>query len=118
MLWRELHNGGNHWALACALTVCSTYRTIAIMGEKVLIILLVAVNLAGGFGFAAPIARLLGEVSFNFGIPGFLPWPLNTILGFCVALLAGAVVLKAGITVGEVSLLIHRAWNCPVGRQH
>ena len=83
-----------------------------------IIILLAAVNLGAGFGFAVPIAKLLGEVGFNFGIPGFLPWPLNTILGFCVALLAGTVVLKAGITVGEVSLLIHRAGNSTAGHQH
>lgn len=42
-----------------------------------------------------------------FGIPNFLPWPLNTILGFSAALVAGTVALKTVITTGEVSLLIH-----------
>ena len=44
----------------------------------------------------------------RFGIPEFfnlLP-PMNTILGFYVAVATGALVLKAVITVGEVSLLI------------
>jgi hypothetical protein len=190
------------------------------MGEKVLIILLVTVNLAAGFGFAVPIARLLGEVtggparfsrhfailvslyfvecmafsagmgtqvfsiglaffwgvvfglwlrgraapqkvlktSFLFalysslptvsfgvlillvwmvggwlvggrtiaetilsteagaelGVPDFVPWPLNTILGFCSALVIGTVVLKTVITTGEVSLLIHLKRNAGV----
>ena len=44
----------------------------------------------------------------RFGIPEFLylPWPVNTILGFYVALIVGAVAFKIVITVGEVSLLI------------
>lgn len=172
--------------------------------ESAFIIILVAVNLAAGFGFAVPIARLLGEVtgkpgrflrhfaaligiyflecvafaagmatqvfsiglafvwgivfglwlrdraparkivktgfwvglytsapttSFGvllllgklldgsnvlsidqataFGIPDFVPWPLNTILGFCMALVMGTIVSKAAITTGEVSLLVH-----------
>ena len=195
------------------LTVCSTCRTIAIVGEKMLIILLVAVNLAAGFGFAVPIARLLGEVTggptrfsryfailvgvyfvegvafsagmctqvfsvglafvwgiifglwlrsrtsarraltasflvsiytslptasfcilipvaalvggghilsaregISFGIPDFLPWPLNTILGFCSALVIGTVVLKTVITTGEVSLLIRLGEKPAIGR--
>jgi len=199
------------------LTLCNDYHTIAIVGEKVLIILLVTVNLAAGFGLAVPIARLLGEVtgrptrfsryfailvgayfvecvafsagmgtqvfsiglaflwgvvlglwlrrraapqkvlktSFLFalfsslptvsfgvlillawlvggwliggrtitetilsteagadlGIPDFVPWPLNTILGFCLALVIGTVVLKTVITTVEVSLLIHLRRN-------
>lgn len=46
----------------------------------------------------------------RFGIPEFLylPWPLNTILGFYVAIITVAVILKAVITVGEVNLLIRR----------
>ena len=41
---------------------------------------------------------------------------LNTILGFCVALLVGNVVLKTVITAGEVGLLIHRGGSSAVGR--
>jgi hypothetical protein len=33
-----------------------------------------------------------------FGIPGFLPWPFNSILGFSAALLAGTVILKIFVT--------------------
>jgi hypothetical protein len=33
-----------------------------------------------------------------FGIPDFLPWPFNSILGFCAALLAGTVILKIFVT--------------------
>jgi nitrate reductase NapE component len=195
------------------LTVCSTYRTIAIVGEKMLIILLVAVNLVAGFGFAVPIARLLAGISgrpgrflrylvfligiyfvecvafsagmctqvfsiglaflwgiifglwlrsrtsarraltasflvsiytslptasfcilipvaglvggghilsaqegTSFGIPDFLPWPLNTIFGFFVALLIGTLVFKTIITTGEVSLLIHLGEKPAIGR--
>ncbi len=49
------------------------------------------------------------EEGVRFGIPEFLhlPWPLNTILGFYLALVIGAVVFKTVITTGEVSLLIH-----------
>lgn len=45
----------------------------------------------------------------EFGIPAEPPffWPLNTILGFYAALAIGAVVFKAIVTTGEVSLLIH-----------
>ena len=44
----------------------------------------------------------------SFGIPQFLylPWPLNTILGFYVAIIIVAVFLKTVITIGEVNLLI------------
>jgi hypothetical protein len=33
-----------------------------------------------------------------FGIPDFLPWPFNSILGFSAALLAGTVILKIFVT--------------------
>jgi hypothetical protein len=49
---------------------------------------------------------LSSEVGRSFGIPGFVPWPLNTMLGFCGALGIGTVVLKTVITTGEVGLLI------------
>ena len=50
---------------------------------------------------------LSAEEGISFGIPDFFPWPLNTILGFFTALLAGTIVFKTIITTGEVSLLIH-----------
>jgi hypothetical protein len=43
----------------------------------------------------------------KLGIPGFVPWPLNTILGFYVIPAMCAVVFKTVITTSEVSLLIH-----------
>lgn len=50
------------------------------------------------------------ETGASFGIPQFLylPWPLNTILGFYMAIIIVAVVLKAIITVGEVNLLVQQ----------
>ena len=41
---------------------------------------------------------LSSEAAQQFGIPGFLPWPLNTVLGFCVALGVGTMVLKSVLT--------------------
>lgn len=44
----------------------------------------------------------VGSVSAgrSFGIPDFVPWPANTILGFCVAVGFGTMVMKVGLTVG------------------
>jgi hypothetical protein len=41
----------------------------------------------------------------RFGIPEFVPWPANTILGFCVVVATIAVVFKVVITMGTVRLL-------------
>ena len=49
---------------------------------------------------------LNAEQAYNFGIPDFVPWPLNTILGFCVALAAGTIILKTTITTGIVALIV------------
>lgn len=43
----------------------------------------------------------------KLGIPAFVPWPLNTILGFYVVPAMCAVVFKTVVTTSEVSLLIH-----------
>lgn len=66
------------------------------------------------FGILLLVAKLVGggsiisaEEGAALGIPYFVPWPLNTILGFCTALIIGTVVFKTVITTGEVSLLIH-----------
>jgi hypothetical protein len=48
------------------------------------------------------------EEGAQFGIPSFVPWPLNTILGSCLALMIGTVILKALIISVEVHLIIHR----------
>lgn len=44
----------------------------------------------------------------RFGVPDFLPWPLNTILGFCVAVALVAVACKAIVTTGIVRLMTRR----------
>ncbi|MGD0553263.1 MAG: hypothetical protein ABSB25_11550 [Sedimentisphaerales bacterium] len=46
------------------------------------------------------------EQAYKFGIPDFVPWPLNTMLGFCVALAAGTIILKTTITTGIVALIV------------
>ena len=43
----------------------------------------------------------------SFGIPGFVPWPMNTILGFYAILAIGVAVLKTVITTGGISLILH-----------
>jgi hypothetical protein len=40
-----------------------------------------------------------------FGIPDFLPWPFNSILGFCAGLLAGTVILKIFVTSVTVNYI-------------
>ena len=45
------------------------------------------------------------EQSSSFGIPDFVPWPFNTILGFCIALSAGTIILKTASTTG-IALLV------------
>jgi hypothetical protein len=51
------------------------------------------------------------EQAGQFGIPGFVPWPLNTMLGFCVALSAGTIILKTAITTCIVSLIVKARVN-------
>jgi hypothetical protein len=41
-----------------------------------------------------------------FGIPTFVPWPLNTILGFSAALAIGTVVLKTTLTVAVAGFVL------------
>jgi hypothetical protein len=48
------------------------------------------------------------EQAYNFGIPDFLPFPLNTILGFCVALAAGTIILKTAFAAGITSLIVRK----------
>jgi hypothetical protein len=55
------------------------------------------------------------KASREFGIPDFLPWPLNTILGFCLALVLGTFALKTVITAGGVRWLINRGENLSAG---
>jgi hypothetical protein len=50
---------------------------------------------------------LSAEEGASFGIPGFAPWPLNTILGFYSALAIGVLAMKALITTSVVRMLVH-----------
>jgi hypothetical protein len=50
---------------------------------------------------------LSAEEGASFGIPGFAPWPMNTILGFYAILAIGVFALKAVITTGGVRFLFH-----------
>ena len=45
------------------------------------------------------------EQATRFGIPDFVPWPLNTMLGFCIALATGTIILKATVTIGIIALI-------------
>jgi hypothetical protein len=65
---------------------------------------------------SVPIATALGgwpilspSAAARFGIPGFLPPPLDTILGFCSAVALVAVLLKVSITTGLAYRVIRRA---------
>ena len=46
------------------------------------------------------------EQAYQFGIPDFVPWPLNTMLGFCVALAAGTIILKIVLATGIAALIV------------
>jgi hypothetical protein len=48
------------------------------------------------------------EQASNFGIPDFVPFPLNTVFGFCVALAAGTIILKTAFATGITSLIIRK----------
>ena len=45
------------------------------------------------------------QVSHQFGIPDFLPWPFNTILGFLFGLGIGTLILKTIATTGAALFL-------------
>ena len=49
------------------------------------------------------------EQAEKFGIPQFVPWPFNTMLGFCAGLAAGTILIKTLITTGLVKRLIGRS---------
>jgi hypothetical protein len=65
-------------------------------------VLLLIIWVIAGNGF------LNVEQAYNFGIPNFVPWPFNTMLGFCVALAAGTIILKASFTTGIASLITRK----------
>ncbi len=46
------------------------------------------------------------EQADKFGIPQFVPWPFNTMLGFCTGLAVGTILLKTAITTGTASIFV------------
>ena len=48
------------------------------------------------------------EQADKLGIPQFVPWPFNTLLGFCIGLVTGTIFLKTAATTGTAYMLIHR----------
>ncbi|MBN2020108.1 MAG: hypothetical protein JW749_07780 [Sedimentisphaerales bacterium] len=46
------------------------------------------------------------EQAAEFGIPQFVPWPFNTMLGFCAGLAIGTILIKTLITTGLVKWLV------------
>lgn len=46
------------------------------------------------------------EQGIRFGIPDYLPYPINTILGFYLVITIGALVLKTAITVAVVHVFL------------
>lgn len=56
------------------------------------------------------------EQAYKFGIPDFVPWPVNTILGFCVALAAGTIILKTFITTDIVALIVRNEGKSGAGQ--
>jgi len=47
-------------------------------------------------------AVLSSDSGLRFGVPAFIPWPMNTILGFCILTALIGVVFKGIITTGIV----------------
>lgn len=58
-------------------------------------------------GIISGLDVLNAEEGFRFGIPDFLYWPFNTILGFYTAFSISLAILKTTITTGVASVLIH-----------
>jgi hypothetical protein len=64
---------------------------------------------------SVPVVTALGgwsiltvEAGHRFGIPAFVPWPVNTILGFSIAVALVAVVSKIALTIGIVRMMVSR----------
>ena len=79
---------------------CGAVRTVVLLGVYTsmpsvsLGLLLLGAKLLDG---ADVTSRLEGAA---LGIPQFVPWPMNTILGFCLVLALGTLAVKLGVTGG------------------
>jgi hypothetical protein len=58
------------------------------------------------------------EQAYKFGIPQFVPWPFNTMLGFCAGLATGTILLKTVITTGTASILTRNYLEKRVQNDH
>jgi hypothetical protein len=93
-LWlRKYSQAGRIIRLAILVAVYGSLPTASFC------ILITALKIIGGGNI------LSAAEGTAFGIPGFLPWPFNSILGFSAALLAGTVILKIFATSITVSYI-------------
>jgi hypothetical protein len=89
-------------------------RTSARKGAKIALSLAAYSTLPTvSFCTILPVAFSLGRQSvlsiedgLRFGLPRFLPWPLTTVLGFCVALALSTLLAKMAVTAGATHLLL------------
>jgi hypothetical protein len=70
------------------------------------------------FCILLPLAFALGrgsivspQAGLEFGMPDFVPLPLQTVLGFCLALGCGTLFLKCVITTVVASWVSHHRWR-------
>jgi hypothetical protein len=47
--------------------------------------------------------------AIKFGVPSFVPWPFDTMLGFCAGLAIGTLLIKTIITTGIVKLVVRHS---------
>jgi hypothetical protein len=101
------------WGLALGLRL--PRRTSSRKGMKIALSLAAYSSLpAISFCAMLPVAFSLGqqdvlsvEDGLRFGLPHFLPRPLNTVLGFCAALAASTLLAKMVLTTGGASLFLY-----------
>lgn len=107
VLGRWLRSRGQRCGAAGTLVLFGVYTSLPSASFGLL--LLLAMGLAG--------ADLVNPVDgAALGIPPFIPWPMNTILGFCLALAVATPVVKTALTAGLAALLSRPARAEPVGR--
>ena len=92
---------------------CGVVRTLVLLGVYTSLpsvsfgLLLLGSKLLDG----ADVASTLEGAAL--GIPQFVPWPLNTILGFCLALAMGTLAIKSAVTAGLARFIALRNGESP-----
>ena len=66
---------------------------------------LLSIPVVGAIGGTPVLSAAEGA---RFGIPEFVPWPFNNILGFCLAVAVMAVVSKVAVTSGLAMMLLRK----------